>query len=115
MKNTDTASHAEYDERAPEDRKEERSEPSLLDLLQHLQRLERQNQAYEEACAGPDPDVPALDWLSALLTEIDGDHGVMGEAMKRSADPQALYHAFGESCRLLRNLQAACARATGEE
>lgn len=63
------------------------------------------------ACQGPDPDVSALDWLSALLTDLEDDPG---SYIQESEDPEALETAIRESRRLLEGLRAAVRKAEGE-
>jgi hypothetical protein len=61
------------------------------------------------ACLGPSQEVTALEWLSAFLTETYQYLGTV-----ETDDRSALYLAHNESCRLLRGLQAAAAKAQGE-
>jgi hypothetical protein len=63
------------------------------------------------ACEGPEADVTGLEWLSAFLTEADNH---LGAIIQQVDDPQALYHAYSESCRLLRNLTGAYQKAMKE-
>lgn len=68
---------------------------------------------YHAAARGPEADVADIKWASAFLTELDGDEGALGEAMKCSADPTAFYHGWTAICRMVRNLDAAYIKAEG--
>jgi hypothetical protein len=98
---SDTMSHADWQERMSEDGKEARSEqpPTLIDLLEHLQRLERQNQAFEAACTP--------ERLRALDELLAGVRGKLGAAEGN----YALHAALFECRSLLRDLRAAVQRA----
>jgi hypothetical protein len=65
--------------------------------------------AFVAACRGSDPDVSALDWLGALLAELEGE-----EWASRSTDPEAAGMALGESRRLLDGLRATVAATTDQ-
>jgi hypothetical protein len=60
------------------------------------------------ACTHEEHCIPALDWLSALLNEVDAHFkSVAGE------DDEATYTAFRASCKLLLDLRAAVKKAEG--
>lgn len=82
------------------------SRPRKKNPLLHQQRALT---AFLNACQGPDPDVDALGWLSALLAEVE-DSGFMD----LTEDVEAVQTAIRESRALLDGLRAAVEMMRGE-